>query len=128
MVDDKNSDDESIPNEEKTPAPDVTDSGLSNGASESSEAALEAMKKQYLYLRADFENFRRQSIKERSDLIKFGSEPVIREFLGVLDNLERASETEVTPETLEEFKKGIALIVAQFKKSLEKFGVEVVDA
>ncbi len=91
------------------------------------EAQLEEMKKQYLYLRADFENFRRQSIKERSELIKFGSEPVLREFLSVLDNLERASDTAVTADTLDQYKNGVGLIVNQLKKSLEKFGVEEVD-
>ncbi|MDZ4677237.1 MAG: nucleotide exchange factor GrpE [Oligoflexia bacterium] len=89
---------------------------------------LEELKKQNLYLRADFDNYRKQMIKERSDLIKFGSEPVIREFLNVLDNLELAANTELTTESLEKYKSGIQMIIAQFSKSLERFGVEAVDA
>src|SRR4051812_15886490 len=78
---------------------------------------IEELKKQNLYLRADFDNFRKQTLKERSELLKFGSEPIIREFLSVLDNLERAAETELTPETMATYKNGIEMIVSQFKKS-----------
>jgi molecular chaperone GrpE len=86
------------------------------------------LKKEKLYLLADFDNYRKQAIKERSDLMKYGSEPIIREFLTVLDNLERAASTEVTPETLASYKSGLDMIVTQFKKVLERFGVEEVDA
>jgi molecular chaperone GrpE len=91
------------------------------------KAELEDQKRQNLYLRADFDNFRKQTIKERSDLLKYGSEPILREFLGVLDNLERAAQTEITPETTDTYKKGVQLIYDQFKKSLERFGVEELD-
>jgi molecular chaperone GrpE len=89
---------------------------------------IEELKKERLYLLADFDNFRKQAIKERSDLVKYGSEPIIREFLTVLDNLERAASTPVTADSVESYKNGIEMIVSQFKKVLEKFGVEEVQA
>src|SRR5438105_2946890 len=82
---------------------------------------VEDLKRQNLYLRADFDNYRKQTLKERSELIKFGSEPVIREMLGVLDNLERAATTPLTPETMATYKNGIEMIASQLKKGLEKF-------
>ena len=92
------------------------------------ESEIQELKKEKLYLLADFDNFRKQAIKERSDLMKYGSEPIIREFLTILDNLERAASTELTPETMASYKSGVEMIVSQFKKVLERFGVEEVNA
>ncbi len=89
---------------------------------------LEELKKKNLYLRADFDNYRKQSIKERTELIKFGAEPVLREFLSILDDLERAANADLTPETLATYKSGIQLIASQFTKTLEKFGIEEVQS
>ncbi len=47
-------------------------------------ADLQKAKNDYLYLMADFDNYRKNSIKERSDLVKFGSERFVREFLKLL--------------------------------------------
>ncbi|MCC6276914.1 MAG: nucleotide exchange factor GrpE [Oligoflexia bacterium] len=114
----ENSNDTPNNNGNGTPAPDEL---------ESLKLQIEEHKKQYLYLRADFDNFRKQTIKERSDLMKYGSEPVLREFIAVLDNLERARQTPLTTESIETFKEGLSLISGEFRKVLEKFGVEEVD-
>ena len=105
----------------------VAQANASAGTDGSVAEQIAELKKQNLYLLADFDNYRKQAIKERSDLVKYGNEPVLRDFLGVLDNLERAAATPVTPETLENYKNGVGMIVSQFKKSLERFGVEEVD-
>jgi molecular chaperone GrpE len=55
---------------------------------------------EYLYLRAEFENYKKNSIKERSDLMKFGAERLARDIVGVLDNFERALSLKITPENL----------------------------
>jgi molecular chaperone GrpE len=106
---------------------------INDGASGDSKASpdlkneIDELKRQNLYLLADFDNYRKQAIKERSDLAKYGNESIVREFLSVLDNLERAAATELKPETMETYKNGVQMIVAQFKKALEKFGVEEVN-
>jgi molecular chaperone GrpE len=105
---------------------DSNDLPTENSAEPAEGQELSELKKQYLYLRADFENYKKNAIKERSDLIKFGAEPVLREFLSVLDTLERAAEMKVTPDTIDQFKEGIKHLVTQFKKTLERFGVEEV--
>lgn len=109
------------------------DTNGAEAASPSSEleglkVAIEEEKKKYLYLRADFDNFRKQAIKERSDLIKFAGEPIIREMLSILDDLERAATSPLSAETLDKYKNGVELIVSTFKKSLERLGVEAVES
>ena len=90
-------------------------------------ADLEKAKNDYLYLRADFDNYRKSVIRERSELIKYGAEHVFRELLEVLDNFERAQLVELTPETISLYKEGIDLTAIELKKMLEKFGVKEID-
>ena len=59
-------------------------------AEETLKEELKAQQNKYLYLYADFENYKKRVIKERSDLLKFGHEGFVRELLLVCDNLERA--------------------------------------
>ncbi len=91
------------------------------------QSELEKVKKDYLYLRADFDNFKKSAIKERSDLIKYGSERLIMELLNVLDNFDKALETELTSDNIESFRKGIEMIWVDLTSSLSKFGVTPVD-
>lgn len=84
-------------------------------------AELDKAKKDYLYLLAEFDNYRKNAIKERSDLVKFGSEKLVREFLGILDNFERAMEAGGNGDALRE---GVQMIMAELRQVLQRFGVE----
>ena len=101
----------------------------SNGA-DAAPAADELLKAKndYLYLRAEFENYKRNAIKERSDLLKYGSERLWVDLLNVLDNFERATETKVSPETLATFVKGIEMTYQDFKNVLSKYGVSEIPS
>ncbi len=92
----------------------------------SPEEELARMKNEYLYLRAEFDNFRKHSIKERSELLKYGAERFARDLLEVVDNFDRALEGELHSDNIESFKKGIDLTAQDLKKLLEKFGVKEV--
>ena len=108
-----------------------------NGADGSSESAglqkrieeletqLKDKEAKYLYLYAEFENFRKRSIKERSDSLKFGWEPVARDLLQTLDNLERAV-THMPIDADKNFAEGIKMVLGQFKSTLQKQGVEAI--
>jgi molecular chaperone GrpE len=87
------------------------------------EADLAKAKSDHLYLMAEFDNYRKRTIKERSDLTKYAGERAFIEMLSVLDNFERAIEVQITADTAEVFKKGVVLIVDEFKSALDKFGV-----
>jgi len=89
------------------------------------EAQVKEKESKYVYLYADFENYKKRAIKDRSDLQKFGWEPVARELLQVIDNLERA--VEHMPAGVDEnFAKGIDMVLNQFRFTLQKQGVEVI--
>lgn len=87
------------------------------------KAQAEKYKNDYLYLRAEFENYKRNAIKERSELIKYGNERLLVDLLGVLDNFERALEIKATPENLSTYVKGIEMTAQDFRQALLKNGV-----
>ncbi|MBS1963885.1 MAG: nucleotide exchange factor GrpE [Bdellovibrionales bacterium] len=91
------------------------------------EAALKDEKSKYLYLYADFDNFKKRAVKERSDAMKFGWESIAREILGVVDNLERA--VEHMPKDIDaNLRTGIEMTIGQFRSVLEKQGVALIPA
>lgn len=88
---------------------------------------LNKAKSDNLYLLAEFENYKKQAIKARSDYMRFGSERLIVELLDVLDNFQRALEIDVNAEdkgSVEGFKKGMELTATEFRTALKKFNVE----
>lgn len=94
-----------------------------NDELEKAKSEAEKFKNEYLYLRAEFENYKKNSIKERSDLVKYGSERFIRDLLPILDNFERALSAKVTPENFHSFVKGIEMTSADVKSLLNKHSV-----
>jgi molecular chaperone GrpE len=85
-------------------------------------------KNDYLYLRAEFENYKRNALKERSDLLKYGSERMVRDVLEVMDNFERALQVQLTPETMQTFKVGVEMTAKELKEVLQKNGVQEIPS
>lgn len=83
-------------------------------------------KNEFLYLRAEFENYKRNTLKERADLLKFGSERLVRDLLGVVDNFERALAVNVTPENFGTFKQGIDMTAQELRNLLTSHSVQEV--
>jgi molecular chaperone GrpE len=77
----------------------------------------------YLYLRAEFDNFRKNSIKERSDLIRYGGERLAKDILETLDIFETALSAEVTAENFKVFVDGIKMTSQQLSTALQKHGI-----
>jgi molecular chaperone GrpE len=98
---------------------------------EQETSELDELKDRYLRLAADFENYKRRTLKEREDLYNYGNENLIKELLETVDNLERAlghargSEERVDAKTLLE---GVELTHRSLMRALEKFGVQLVEA
>ncbi len=90
------------------------------------ERKLKESEQKYLYLYAEFENYKKRVIKERSELIKFGWENTARELLMVVDNLERAL-AHVTPGTDRNLMAGLEMVLGQFRSALEKGGVARIE-
>ncbi len=92
---------------------------------ESLKTQLKDQQNKYLYLYAEFENFKKRAIKERSELLKFGHESLSREILQVADNLDRALEH---TEKVDALVTGIKMVNQQLKDTLGKFGVTPVSS
>ena len=91
------------------------------------EEKLAQMEKNHLYLRAEIENMRRQNIKERSQLLKYGAEHLARDLLETLDVFKSALDSEVSQENYREFIKGVQMTSQSLKTILEKHGIKELD-
>lgn len=80
----------------------------------------------YLRLMADFQNYKRRSEKERTEIHAFANEKLVTSLLEVLDNFERALEQD--PGSEEQFRNGMTLIIDQFKTVLNKAGLTEIPA
>lgn len=89
---------------------------------------LEEMKDKYLRLTAEFDNYRKRTLKEKADLIKFASEEVLKDLLPVIDDLDRALKAIETANDINAVKEGISLIVNKFNDFLKAKGVKEIDA
>jgi len=92
------------------------------------EEAIEHEKKEYLFLMADFENFRRRTLKEKAELIKNGAESAMRDLLPVVDDLERALDAINKGGDLDSLREGVELIHNKFVKYLESQHVTAIDS
>ncbi len=97
-------------------------------ALEEKEELLKELNNKFLYLQADFENFKKIKAKEKQDLLKFGNEVLIKELIPVIDNLERAIDHAGKSEEAKGIVEGIQITLNEFLKVLERSGVERIDA
>lgn len=91
-------------------------------------ASVASSNDKYLRLSAEFDNFRKRTLKEKMDLMKNASETVIVGFLPVIDDMERAMQAIETSNNLETTKEGINLIYNKFKDFTKQNGVTEMDA
>ena len=89
------------------------------------EADLAEKDAQMLRLRADFDNFRRRSAKEREELAAVVTQGILTDMLPLLDNFERALLAEGSD--LDSFRAGVSMIYKQMQEALAKNGLEVID-
>ena len=81
----------------------------------------------YLRLMADFDNYRKRTIKEKADLIKNAGERIITDFLPIVDNFERALESMKTAEDVDAVRQGVKLIYNQVMSMMKANGVAVIE-
>ena len=92
---------------------------------EEAEEEIALLKDQYLRSRAEFENYRKRTIKEKTELILNGSEKAITTILPILDDFERALNDHT--EDANTIKDGMKLIYQKFVKTLESMGVSKIE-
>lgn len=91
------------------------------------QAEIEELKDKYLRSVAEFDNYRKRTLKERAELILNGGEKVIAAILPVIDDMERAMENGAKTDNPEVLREGMTLIHQKFLKILEAQGVSKIE-
>ena len=92
------------------------------------EQELEKEKKEYLFLMAEFDNFRKRTMKEKIEIMKNGAEKAMSDILPVIDDFERALQAMGEQTDVKSLKEGVELIYNKFIKYLEANGVKAIDS
>lgn len=95
---------------------------------EATQAALEKEKKEYLFLMAEFDNYRKRVTKEKAEIIKNGSEKVIAGLLPIVDDFERGLKATKDADSADSVREGMELIYNKLIKYLEANGVKAMDS
>ena len=123
-------------NQEPAPVPDAKPAqSAADGSSseqlqkrvEELEAQVKEKESRYVYLYAEFENFKKRAIRERADLLRYGWESAARELLEVIDNLERAI-SHLPPAADKTLTDGLHMVLNQFRATLEKQGIQHIES
>lgn len=92
------------------------------------QAELEKSQKEYLFLMAEFDNYRKRTVKEKAELIKNGGEKAMLGLLPVIDDFERAIDAIDKSSDVEGLKEGVDLIYNKFMKYLESQQVKPMES
>lgn len=91
------------------------------------KSQLDKQKDDYLRLMAEFDNYRRRTLREKADLVKTGGESCMKAILPVIDDFERALQAVDNSNDVEALKEGVNLIYNKFRSYLEQNGVKEME-
>ena len=94
---------------------------------EEAQQQIDELKDKYLRSVAEFDNYRKRTLKEKAELILNGSEKAIAAVLPILDDMERAIANGEKTEELNVLREGMSLIYTKFQKVLESIGVKEIE-
>ena len=94
---------------------------------EKAQEQIDELKDKYLRSVAEFDNYRKRTLKEKAELILNGSEKAIAAVLPILDDMERAIANGEKTEDLNVLREGMSLIYTKFQKVLESIGVKEIE-
>lgn len=118
--------------EREEPEADVRSGGeeespVSDQETETLESKCKELNDKYLRLYAEFDNYRKKILKEKEELLRYGSEPLMYELLTVLDTLEIGLQ-HADDDSDNSVRTGVQMTLKEFLRVLEKFGVKRVTA
>ena len=116
---------------ENVAADDLTDTVATPDGGEATtdwEAKYNELNDSYLRLRAEFDNYRKRTLREKSDLIKSGGEGALIGLLPVIDDFERALDTMKKATDPKAVAEGVELIYSKFMDYLGRQGVKPIEA
>lgn len=94
---------------------------------EAANEEIEQLKDKFLRTVAEFENYKKRTLKEKTELILNGAEKTVDAFLPVVDDFERALTTAEKADDVAALKEGMELIYKKFMKTLEGLGVKKIE-
>lgn len=103
------------------------EAGIENGGEADADAKEESSDDKYVRLLAEFQNYKRRTAKEKTDIRTYANEKIAGDLLPVMDNFERALATNAGDDP-EAYAKGMAMIFDQLKTALNNVGVKEVEA
>lgn len=114
--------------EQETPPDEEASAAPASGAAEqdpleAARAEAQRMKEQWMRSAADFDNFRKRTRKELDDARRAGREEMLKEFLPVFDNLDRAIQSAQRAQDVKAVADGLQMILRQFLDSLGRVGI-----
>ncbi len=119
---------ENTENAETETKPEVAEADVIASEIEKWQKDASEWKDKYMRLYAEFDNFRKRSIKEKSDILSTAAAGVVRELLPVLDDFDRATKANETVEDLQAVKEGFVLIHNKFYNTLTTKGLAPINA
>lgn len=123
----QNSAEEQPQNEQAEDATPLTHEEELEKALEKAQEEIEEQKDKYLRLSAEFDNYRKRTLKEKAELILNGGEKSLSSILPVVDDFERAIKTMETATDVNAVKEGVELIYNKFMAVLAQNGVKVIE-
>ena len=127
MNEENTTNDQNLSEEEK-PVTDTNDENKSVPEADQLKKQLAELNDKYLRLYSEFDNFRKRTMKEKSELIKTASEDVLKAVLPVIDDFERAIKANENVEDAAPIKEGISLIYNKLKNSTQLKGLTAFDS
>lgn len=113
--------------QEEAPAAEQTVEEQLAGMLEEAQQMVREEKDKYLRLSAEFDNYRKRTLKEKAELIKNGAEKTLTAILPVLDDFERALKNMEASEETKAMKEGVELIFNKFQKVLGQEGLQKIE-
>lgn len=89
---------------------------------------VDELNDKYIRLAAEYDNYRRRTLKEKMELVKTGGEDILKSILPVIDNFERALKAIEESSDIDAVKKGIELIYTNFSDFLKQKGITEIEA
>ncbi len=128
MADTDAGDADTLAGQEQAEATEQTAEDTADDALAQAQSELAAWKDKHLRLQAEFDNYRRRTLKEKMDLVQSGGKDVLTAILPVVDDLQRAVEAAAKTEGCESLKKGMELIEQKFIDILRQKGVTAIES
>lgn len=88
------------------------------------ELQVDESKDKYLRLYAEFENYKKRTIKEKMDLLKTAAQETLKDLLPILDDFDRAKQSAEDDDSVEQFSDGVTLVYNKLNSTLANKGLE----